>query len=79
MRFRVFSSAGIELTAVASGKAQGAILPEVHPWDVLGGVLLVRNAGGKATNFKGENWTINDTELIVSNGDIHEKILKLVI
>ncbi len=79
MRFRVFSSAGIELTAVASGKAQGAILPEIHPWDVLGGVLLVKNAGGKATNFKGEEWTINDTELVVSNNTIHNKLLKLVI
>lgn len=77
-RVRVLSSAGVELTGVASGRADGAILPEVHPWDVLAGVLLVRSAGGRATNFDGKNWTIQDSTLIVSNGKIHNYLLKLV-
>lgn len=77
-RIRVFSSAGIELTAVACGRADGCILPETHPWDVLAGVQLVRAAGGKATNFNGEEWSLKDTNLIASNSLVHNKILDLV-
>ncbi len=78
VRFRVISSAGIELSSVACGRADGCIITDAHPWDFLAGVLLVRAAGGKVTNFHGDNWTIKDTNLIASNGLIHGKLLNLV-
>lgn len=77
LRFRFFSSAGVELSAVASGKADAAILAEVHPWDVLSGVLLIREAGGRVTNWQGKDWQITDNNLIASNGKIHDKIVRL--
>lgn len=77
-RFRSFASAGIEVSAVASGRADGCVLVETKPWDVLAGVLLIRAAGGKATNIHGDRWTINDTSLIGSNGVCHKKLLDLV-
>ena len=78
MRFRSFASAGIEVSAVACGRADGCVLIETKPWDVLAGVLLIRAAGGKATNIHGDEWTINDTSLIASNGVCHKKLLELV-
>lgn len=77
-RMRVLSSAGIESTAVACGRVDGFISTGVKPWDVLAGVLLIRAAGGKVTNFEGEDWTIGDSEMIASNGLIHDKMLNLV-
>lgn len=76
LRFRFFAAAGVELSAVASGKADAAILSKIHPWDVLSGVLLVREAGGKVTNWQGKEWQITDDNLIASNGKLHNKILK---
>lgn len=77
-RFRILSSAGIETTAVACGRADGFISPDIRPWDVLPGVLLVRAAGGRVTNFKGEEWGIEDKNIVASNGLIHKKLLELV-
>jgi len=78
MRFRSFASAGIEVSAVACGRADGCVLVETKPWDVLPGVLLIRAAGGKVTNLKGEEWTMKDSSLIGSNGLCHNELLELV-
>ena len=75
--WRFFGSAGIELSSVADGKADACILSDIHPWDVVAGVLLVREAGGKVTNFQGDDWQIDDETLIASNGVIHDEILEL--
>lgn len=78
IRFRSFASAGIELTAVASGRAEGCALVETHPWDVLAGILIVRSAGGKVSNFKGKNWNIKDMNTAASNGPAHKKLIGLI-
>jgi len=75
--WRFFGSAGIELSSVAEGKADACILSDTHPWDVVAGVLLVREAGGRVTNFAGDEWKIGHETLIASNGLIHDEILKL--
>jgi len=78
LRFRVLSSAGVELSSVACGRADACVFSDVLPWDVLAGVLIVRAAGGKVTNFQGQEWTLQDNTLVASNGQIHNEILKLV-
>ena len=78
IRFRSFASAGVEFSAVACGRADGCALVEAHHWDVLDGILIVRSAGGKVTNFKGANWTIKDTTVLASNDCVHDKLLELV-
>lgn len=76
-RFRILASAGVEMTAIACGRADGYLSTGIKPWDVLAGVLMVRAAGGKVTNFKGVDWTINDSTIVASNGLIHDQLLKL--
>lgn len=79
IRFRSLASAGVEFSSVACGRADGCALVEVNPWDVLAGVLIVRAAGGKVTNFSGEEWTLKDKTILASNGDpAHGKLLELV-
>ena len=78
IRFRSLASAGIEFSSVACGRADGCALVEVHPWDVLAGVIIVRSAGGKVTNFAGKEWTLNDKTIAASNGFAHNKLLKLI-
>lgn len=78
MRVRLFGCAGVELAAVATGSADAHINNFTRSWDLLAGVLLVRAMGGRATSFEGNDWTINDTTLIASNGLIHDELLDLV-
>lgn len=73
---RLFAAAGIELTAVAAGRADVCILSDTKPWDVLAGALLVREAGGKVTNFNGDEWQLSDKTLVASNGLEHDKIIE---
>jgi myo-inositol-1(or 4)-monophosphatase len=64
-RVRVFAAAGIEMTSVATGKADLCIMTDVHPWDVAPGVVIAREAGATITNFKGETWKLKDKNIIV--------------
>ena len=77
VRFRMLFSAGVELTAVASGRADACVLSEINPWDVLAGVLIVREAGGRVVNWQGKEWQLNDKTLIAGNKETVAQMLKL--
>ena len=67
---------------VASGKISGEIFPGTKHanCDLAASALIVKEAGGTVTNFKGENqrYDIDLDGAIITNGIIHQKILKLV-
>ena len=70
-------AAGLDLCYVASGKVDGFWETKLSPWDVAAGVLIVKEAGGKITNYKGENYNIyKSNEIVATNGLIHRELLK---
>lgn len=72
-------SAGCEMALVAKGACEAYLMNKLPLWDLAAGALLVREAGGKATNFSGKNWKPGDPNILVSNGtSIHEKILDIL-
>jgi len=75
---RMFGSTVRSLTYVAEGKADLEIEYNDKPWDFAAGLLLVEEAGGKATDLKGKRWTLNSKGYIASNGRIHSKVLKII-
>lgn len=75
---RQLGSGAIELAYVAVGYTEAVILPDTEPWDIAAGILLVREAGGKVTNFKGQKWTLKDKPVIATNGLIHQEVLRLL-
>jgi len=46
-------SAALDLAYVAAARTDGYFEAGVHPWDIAAGVLLVREAGGRVSDFKG--------------------------
>jgi len=69
-------SAHATLAGVASGELQGAVSTvELHPWDTVGGVHLVRQAGGTVTDLDGNHWRHDSTGLVATNGTAHEAVL----
>ncbi|MDQ3056421.1 MAG: inositol monophosphatase [Pseudomonadota bacterium] len=46
-------SAALDLAYVAAGRTDAYFEAGVQPWDVAAGVLLVREAGGRISDFKG--------------------------
>lgn len=75
---RQLGCAAIEFAWVAKGKTECYISPGANPWDVAGGVLLVKEAKGTAYDFRGKNWNINSTSVFVSNGKIDKPILNFL-
>lgn len=48
-------SAALDLAWVAAGRADGYVEAGAKAWDIAAGVLLVREAGGRACDFKGRS------------------------
>lgn len=49
-----------------------------YPWDFAAGVVIIREAGGKVTDFEGRepDWTADRLNIVASNGLIHDQILE---
>lgn len=76
---RHFGSSSLELAFVACGRVEAQIItPPVRLWDIAAGILLIKEAGGRVTNFKGKEKSIPEKGLIASNGKVHNQIIKVL-
>jgi myo-inositol-1(or 4)-monophosphatase len=71
-------SAALDLCNVAAGRLDGFWDLKLNPWDCAAGYLMVRESGGKVTNFHGLPGSIYDREVIASNGLIHNQMLAVL-
>jgi len=75
---RVYGSALQDFSMVASGRAEAFITTSAKPEDVAPGMLIAREAGGVITDFTGQAVTTASRQMLISNGVVHEDILKLI-
>lgn len=61
---------------VANGRADVMFEPSVKPWDVSSFQIIIDQAGGKQTNFKGERKIGPNS--IATNGILHEEVLNIL-
>ena len=73
--FRKIGSAAIEAYMVAAGRVDAFTTLNISPWDVAAGVLCTQEAGGRVTDFNGDAWNLDKTDLLVSNGLVHDAVL----
>ena len=71
-------SAALDFCSVAAGRLDGFWELKLNPWDCAAGYLMVREAGGMVTNFRGQPGSIYDREVVASNGLIHEEMLAVL-
>ncbi|HET90375.1 MAG TPA: inositol monophosphatase [Chloroflexi bacterium] len=71
-------SAVLDLAYVACGRFDGFWEIRLHPWDVAAGVLLVREAGGRATDFEGQLDYLSGEAIVASNGHVHAEMLRVI-
>ena len=69
-------SAALDLCHVACGRLDGFWELKLQPWDTAAGELIVKEAGGKVTDFSGSAFDIFQKEIAASNGRIHKQMLK---
>ena len=68
-------SAALDLCYVASGRLDGHWEEGLQPWDTAAGALIVKEAGGRLTDYRGNPYTPYVKTIIASNSLLHEAIL----
>jgi myo-inositol-1(or 4)-monophosphatase len=68
-------SAALDLCCVACGRFDGFWEFNLNPWDTAAGVLMVQEAGGIVTDFKGGPFQLDSRETLASNGLVHPALL----
>lgn len=74
---REFQSGGQELAWLASGRLDGYASSWTNPWDLSAGTLLVREAGGIASNILGEEWQPSYWGVIAGSQTVHPELIKV--
>jgi len=71
-------SAALDLCYVAAGRFDGFWEVKLNPWDMAAGTVILKEAGGEVTNFRGDTHSLYGKELVASNGKIHEAMLSVI-
>jgi len=71
-------SAELDLAYVAAGRLDGFWEGGLKMWDVSAGGIIVREAGGTVTNFEGEGWDHRRSDIVASNGHIHDEMIAII-
>jgi myo-inositol-1(or 4)-monophosphatase len=69
-------SAALDMAYVACGRIDGFWEENLKPWDTAAGLLLIREAGGRLTTIGGGPYDITSADLVASNGNLHDQLLK---
>ncbi|HET9145007.1 MAG TPA: inositol monophosphatase family protein [Sphingomicrobium sp.] len=75
---RRLGSAALDLAWVAAGRFDGFWEDDLDLWDTAAGVLLVREAGGFVTDYRGADRSFERREYLAGSSAIHSKLQKLV-
>jgi len=75
---RRFGSAALDLAWVAAGRMDGFWEEDLDVWDTAAGMLLVKEAGGFVTDYRGSDRSFERREYVAGSAAIHSKLQKLV-
>ena len=71
-------SAVLDLCFLAAGRFDGFWELRLHAWDVAAGSLIITEAGGKVTDFRGLPFCVYSDEILASNGFVHAEMLRVI-
>ncbi len=71
-------SAALDCAYIGAGRAEGYWEFGSKPWDLGAGVLVTREAGGRATTEHGDDDLLGQPSVVVSNGHLHQAMLAVI-
>jgi myo-inositol-1(or 4)-monophosphatase len=74
---RRMGSAAVDLCYVACGRFEGFFEYNLNAWDVAAGAFIVQQAGGKVSDFSGNNDYIFGREILAANA-VHGEMLEVI-
>jgi myo-inositol-1(or 4)-monophosphatase len=75
---RRMGSAALDLAWVAAGRIDAFWEDGLAPWDAAAGLLLVKEAGGFVTDYRGSDRAYEKGEYIAASSAIHSRLQKLI-
>lgn len=75
---RRLGSASVDLAYVACGRFEAFYEYGLHPWDIAAGILLVREAGGRVSDFLGNEKNLTGDEIIAANSLVFPEFMENV-
>jgi len=77
-KVRQLGAAALELCYVACGRIDAFYMVGINPWDVAAGAVILKEAGGKTTDFKGEDFNVSSRDILGTNVRTHDKLLDIL-
>jgi myo-inositol-1(or 4)-monophosphatase len=74
---RRLGSAAIDLAYTACGRFDGFWEMKLKPWDFCAGILLIREAGGVVSDFRGEEGWMQSGNVLAANAGIYPLMLNV--
>ena len=71
---RMIGSAAIALCYVAAGRLDAYAERYIGQWDYMAGALIVKEAGGRVTNYDGEDYFMEGDSVVATNGVVHQAL-----
>jgi myo-inositol-1(or 4)-monophosphatase len=75
---RRMGTASLDLAYVAAGRLDGFWEYGLRPWDMAGGILLVREAGGRVGRLEGDEDLLAEGTLVAGNPEVYARLRELV-
>ncbi|MCR4852884.1 MAG: inositol monophosphatase [Prevotella sp.] len=73
---RMSGSAAMSLCYVAAGRLDGYAEKFIGQWDFMAGACIVKEAGGKVTDYDGDDYFMEGDSVVATNGKIHQELLE---
>jgi myo-inositol-1(or 4)-monophosphatase len=73
---RTLGTTALELAYLACGCAGGFICSGDEFWDYAAGIVLIEEAGGRVTDWKGNHWDRHRAFILASNGFFHQELIE---
>ncbi|QYJ14780.1 Inositol-1-monophosphatase [Rubrobacter xylanophilus DSM 9941] len=74
---RRLGSSALDLCYVACGRLDGYYERGIWAWDVAAGALILEEAGGRVTDYRGGTLDLEGREIVASNGPLHDAMLEV--
>lgn len=75
---RILGSAVYDFCLIASGKVDARVWNNTKVFDFAAGLTIVNEAGGKLTDFNGDEITLNSHDILASNSFVHQELLTVI-
>lgn len=72
---RGLGSAALHLAYVAAGRLDASLDASLSVWDTAAGTLLVEEAGGRMSSWRGGAYELTTRDTLASNGAVHQAML----